>query len=161
METSGRGEFLGVRFLGRRQGAVLGIGEGLGDGLLGLPVEGVEPPLRQGLGEPPAQPPDGVAGTPGSHLLFRLVAALVAGRETGHAVGLGLDQGRAVAASGAGHRVRRRPIDGDGIVAVHLVSRHAIALSAHRDVLDRGLVAGVHRQTVLVVLADEDDGELP
>ena len=74
---------------------------------------------------------------------------------------LQLEQRRPVAGARAGERTRDRLLDRRDVVAVDDLARHPVAGGALGDVLDRALRAPVGRQRELVVLADEDDRQLP
>ena len=94
-------------------------------------------------------------------LLGRAVLARVAHRVAAEAVGAHLDQRRLA--------VRARALDGLGEAIAHLedvldeeaVARHAVAERLLRHVLDAHRPRERRAHRVLVVLADEDDGQLP
>ncbi len=74
---------------------------------------------------------------------------------------LHLEERRAAAAAGEIERPADGVLDGEHVVAVDDLARHAVAGRAIGEILDRALGAPVGRERELVVLADEDDGQLP
>ena len=103
---------------------------------------------------------DGVAALPEGHFVG---CAGVFRRKGGvgvEAIGLGLDQGRAAAGPGAVNCLLGRRVHGEAVLTVHNDARQAKALGpgGHVRYGERGLDRG--GQGPLVVLADEDDGQL-
>src|SRR5215217_41299 len=76
------------------------------------------------------------------------------------AVGLGLDQRRAVAGAGALDRLLHRAVARERVAAVHDHAGESIRLGAVGHVLDRHLLGLRHRDRIVVVLADEHDRQL-
>ena len=74
---------------------------------------------------------------------------------------LHLEQRRPVAGARVRERARDGLLDRGDVVAVDDLAGHPVAGGAVGDVLDRALRAPVGRERELVVLADEDDGQLP
>ena len=71
------------------------------------------------------------------------------------AVGLGLDERRAMSRPGPVDRLGRRFVDGDGVHAVDHHARHAVARGAVDDIVDCHRDVARRVLAVLVVLADE------
>ena len=91
----------------------------------------------------------------------RAVGAVVVVGGVGEvAVGLALDQRRAVAPAGVAHRGVDRGVDVEGVVAVDDDAAEAVGVGAVGDVVDRRLRRHRHRDGVAVVLADEHHREL-
>ena len=107
------------------------------------------------------EPRDRIARLPGLDLLARAVAVAVGARMAARAVGLALDQRRALARPGPVGRGEGRLGDGGEIVAVDDDARHRIGARPVGDIGDRGRARDRHRHGVLIVLADEDDRQLP
>ncbi len=74
---------------------------------------------------------------------------------------LHLEERRAAAAARQVERAADGVLDGEHVVAVDDLARHAVAGRAIGEILDRPLRAPVGGERELVVLADEDDGQLP
>ena len=74
---------------------------------------------------------------------------------------LHLEERRAAAAPRQVERAADRVLDGEHVVAVDDLTRHAVAGRAVGQILDRPLRAPVGGERELVVLADEDDRQLP
>ena len=77
------------------------------------------------------------------------------------AIGFAFDQRGAVAGSRPLHRLPRHSPDGGDIVAVHLDAGHAVGCAALGDAGVAGRVSERHFGGELVVLADEQHGQLP
>ena len=77
------------------------------------------------------------------------------------AIGLGLDQRRTLARPRPLGRLERGFGDGGEIVAVDDDARHRIGARAVGDIGDGGRAGHRHRHRILIVLADEDDRQLP
>src|SRR5262249_19947998 len=75
--------------------------------------------------------------------------------------GLGLDEGRALAAARAADRLAGGLVDREQILTVHRDAGHAEAAGARGDVAARDRVLRRSRLGVAVVLADEDHRQLP
>src|SRR5690606_23805599 len=77
------------------------------------------------------------------------------------AIGLGLDQRGSLAASGAGNRFSGGFVDREEIETVDDHTGHLVRGGAGGDITDGAVVADRGRLGVAVVLADEDDWQLP
>ncbi len=120
------------------------------------------PRRRALLDEQPAEPLDRAAGLPALDVLARAVRVVAHPLGVGPGpIGLALDQGRPAAAAGAVDGLVRGLRDGQDVVAVDLDAGQAVALGAAGDA---GVAAGVLERDLggeLVVLADEQHGQLP
>ena len=151
----------------RRLRRGVGCGERPLDGLvdllacLGGPLLGLLPGERAGLEEARAEAVDRVVARPLLDLGARAVAAVVVARGVGdEAVGLGLDQLRAVAAARLLHAPAHLLVDGEDVVAVDGRGGDVVAAGALGDVADGHLLLAGLGDRVAVVLAEEDHGQL-
>jgi hypothetical protein len=104
---------------------------------------------------------DRVALAPRVDLVLGPVQIAVALRMAAQPVRLAFEQRRPVACACAGDGGARRGDDGGQVVAVDRDARHGVRGRAVRDVGDGHRERDIHRHRVLVVLADEHDGQLP
>src|SRR5699024_7457008 len=103
----------------------------------------------------------GVLFHPGGLLLLGLVGRGVALEVAALAVGLALEQRRALAGPRPCHGLGGRLVDGQGVVAVNRDAGDVVGRAAVCDVLYGLVPVLAHRNAVVVVLAYEDDGQLP
>src|SRR5437763_5424451 len=104
---------------------------------------------------------DGVAPLEVGALLLVLIAAgVVGGVVEAHPVGHRLDQGGPIARARPAHGLDRSLVDREDVVAVHLHAREAVAGRPQREARRRRLQAARRRDRPLVVLHEEDDGDL-
>ncbi len=131
---------------------------------LDLAVEGRDPvgvELAQ-LGQQGLEAGQRVAGLPRAHELLVADVRQIGTHRVGHAAErLRLDQRRAVAPAGGFDVPCGRLLHREEVVAVHDLAGHPVAGRAHRDVLDGAAVTPADGERELVVLADEDDRQLP
>src|SRR6266508_268043 len=144
-------------------GAALGERDRLVDRGLGGHVKlldllgGQQAPLLRLLGEEGER----VVLAVGGRLLGGPVGDLVALEVAEVAPGLRLDQARAFAAAGPGHRLPRRFVHGDHVVAVDRDAGDVVGGGAVGDVARRAVVADRGGLGEAVVLGDEDHRQLP
>ena len=105
---------------------------------------------------------DGIALHPGRVLLLApRIADVGPHRVSAPAIGHRLDEGGAFAGAGAFDRLAHRLVDLHHVVAVDGAAGDPVRHRALRHLVHRGRVAEGRRERVLVVLADEDEGQLP
>src|SRR5581483_9991398 len=92
------------------------------------------------------------------HLLARAIGAVVviAGMRY-QPVGLGFEEGRAIAAARPIDGALHRAVDGNEIVPIHDLAGHGVGAGAVGDIGNRHLLALWLRDGVAIVLTDEDD----
>src|SRR5437867_4306719 len=98
------------------------------------------------------------------HRDFRLAPVLgrvVGGRVHAQAIGHALDQGRTVAGASTLDRLARRGVDREDVVAVDLDAGEPVCQRLLRDRARVRLLFQRHRDRLLVVLAHEDDRDVP
>src|SRR5215208_5791811 len=117
------------RLLRARKGALAGEANGGFDLVGGLAAEVIQVVRAEGavVEERPLEATDRVALAPGLDLAGLTVELGVADVVAAHAVGLGLDQGRAAAGAGALGPGANRLVDPHGVVAVDDQAGHAVA----------------------------------
>src|SRR5437773_10073330 len=142
---------------------LLGEADGVLHLRLGLVVDRIQ--LLVGLdaqgADAPGEDADRVPLHPLLHLFLGAILGRVGDRVAAEAVGLRLEEEGQVVFSGSTDGVARRLAHLEHVVAVHDLRLHRVAARAHRHVLDRERPVERRPHGVLVVLADEDDGELP
>ena len=94
-------------------------------------------------------------------LLLRLIMARVAPRVACPTVGEQLQQNWAVAISAFSHRLPGRFVNGQHVVAVHRLAAKAVAGGTVGKFRIHHHLVHTSRGAVQVILADEQDGQLP
>src|SRR5215510_9557724 len=82
------------------------------------------------------------------------------GGVAGHAKGLALNEAGTFVAASSFNRGAGLFIHGQDIVAVHSNTRHSVCLSSDGDILYRHLLLNGGGIGVLVIVTDEDNGDL-
>jgi hypothetical protein len=111
--------------------------------------------------QPGVETLDRVASLPLLEQLPGNVRGVVVHRMALHAQGQTLDQGRASALARLLDRQLRLPVDGENVRPVHDDALEAVGLGTVGDLLARVLEVCRCRVSPLVVVADEDHGQLP
>jgi hypothetical protein len=104
---------------------------------------------------------DGVLLGPLGEELLRNIRGARGFLMAAHTEGLELEERRTETLARPGRCVRHRVMHGQQVVAVHDLAGNAVADGLVGDVLARVLLGGRRREAVLVVLDDEENGELP
>src|ERR1044072_3345595 len=151
---------IGARLFDRRVGGLRGEGGGRVDLGLHLALEGQAGLVAEAV-ERGGEQVERVAMLPALQLALGAISRRVGARVALVAVGLHLQQRRALAGAGARDRRGDRVVDRVDVLAVDDHARHPVALRAIGDVIDRHRVAQRRVLAVEVVLDDEDDRELP
>ncbi len=164
----GRVDRLGIDMVRDGRRVRLGAGAGEGQRLAGRSLDAGVDRVEIGGGdaeladEPGAEQRDRIALQPGVHLLLGAVGAgdVVALVVADGAVGLGLDQRRALAGAGALDGGARNLEHGEDVVAVDRDAGDAIGGGLAGDLGIEGRLGERRRRGVEIVLADEDDRRL-
>ncbi len=145
-----------------RIGALLGEGQRLLDGPLGLAFHLLEIGLGDGaLGqEPGLEALDGAPGFPLLHLLLAAIAGRFPLGVAAPAIGEALDKRRPLAPPGPRHRLPHRLVDGPDVVAVHGDAGHGVGCGAVGEALHLSGACQGGELAVEVVLDDKDSRQV-
>ena len=164
-ERRRRGPHVGHLVVGRGDG--FGRGEGIGNEGVDVPLQLAPDGVPFGLAvsavsvELALQANDGVLVRPRGNELGRDVLGRRSLFMAAHAERLAFEQRRARASTGAVGRLAGGVADREHVVAVHECTGHPVALGPVGEVGARVLLGRRRRQPELVVLDDEDHGQLP